>query len=212
MCSDGMFLYCHPADNPGLCHIRVAHVDFALLLISAPCVHHSSTCLPHGRMPAPRLLCPVIELTPLPPAVRALYAPPPAQSRHRTVSTASTRPAHRSPRASSVKNAAARPRPASSHPSTPVPRNAKGHPQKTTTTTIYGVTASSSISCRAGSPCVNPTTPESSHAKHNVHSAGGVSSRPIMAVCRPVRKRRFSSRSARKTWLHLEALTLPSRC
>ncbi|ADV21994.1 pol II transcription elongation factor [Cryptococcus gattii E566] len=35
-------------------------------------------------MPAPRLLCPVIELTPLPPAVRALYAPPPAQSRHRT--------------------------------------------------------------------------------------------------------------------------------
>lgn len=35
MCSNRMFLYCHPADNPGLCHIRVAHVDFALLLISA---------------------------------------------------------------------------------------------------------------------------------------------------------------------------------
>lgn len=48
----------------------------------------------HG-MPATRLR-PVIELTPLAPAVRALYPPPPssapAQSRHRTVSNTSTRP------------------------------------------------------------------------------------------------------------------------
>lgn len=114
--------------------------------------------LSSSRMPATRL-CPVIELTPLPPAVRALYAPPPAQSKHRTVSNAATCPTHRSPRVSSVKNAAARPHPASSHPSAPVPRNAKGRPQKTTTT-ICGVTASSSISCRAGSPCVYSTTPE----------------------------------------------------
>lgn len=149
-----MFLYCHRRIIPGYV-IRVAHVDFAPLLISATFHHHSSTSLLHlssSRMPAPRR-CPVIELTPLPPAVRALYAPPPAQSKHRTVSIASTRPTHRSPRVSSVKNAAARPHPASSRPSTPVPRNAKGHPQKTTRT-IYGVTASSSISCRAGSPCV----------------------------------------------------------
>lgn len=38
-----------------------------------------------------------------------------------------------------------------------------------------------------------------------------MSSPPIMAVCRPVRKRRFSSHSARKTWLHLETLTLTPR-
>lgn len=124
-------------------------VELPFLVGGVPSLLHFSS----SRMPATRL-CPVIELTPLPPAVRALYAPPPPQSRHRTVSNTSTRPAHRSPRVSSVKNAAARPRPASSHPSTPVPRNAKGHPQKTTTTTIYGVTASSFISCRAGSPCV----------------------------------------------------------
>ncbi|KAE8538898.1 hypothetical protein D1P53_005266 [Cryptococcus gattii VGV] len=42
-------------------------------------------------MPATRL-CPVIELTPLPPAVRALYAPPPAQSRHRTFCEKCRRP------------------------------------------------------------------------------------------------------------------------
>lgn len=110
-------------------------------------------------MPATRL-CPVIELTPLPSAVRALYAPPPAQSKHRTVSSTATRPSHRSPRVSSVKNAAASPHPASSQTSTPVPRNAKGRPLKKKTTTICGVTASSSISCRAGSLCVYSTTPE----------------------------------------------------
>lgn len=139
-----------PADNPGLCHTRRPRGFRAIINIRdfPPSLLHLSS----SRMPAPRR-CPVIELTPLPPAVRALYAPPPAQSKHRTVSIASTRPTHRSPRVSSVKNAAARPHPASSRPSTPVPRNAKGHPQKTTTT-IYGVTASSSISCRAGSPCV----------------------------------------------------------
>ncbi|KAL0255804.1 hypothetical protein I308_100613 [Cryptococcus tetragattii IND107] len=42
-------------------------------------------------MPAPRR-CPVIELTPLPPAVRALYAPPPAQSKHRTFCEKCRRP------------------------------------------------------------------------------------------------------------------------
>lgn len=61
-------------------------VELPFLVGGVPSLLHFSS----SRMPATRL-CPVIELTPLPPAVRALYSPPPAQSRHRTVSNTSTR-------------------------------------------------------------------------------------------------------------------------
>lgn len=125
-----------PPDNPGLLFIT------AITYCLASRGFHANTCCcipPHSRMPATRLR-PVVELTPLPPAVRALYArslsPAPPQAQHRTVSHP-TRPTHHAPLTarSSAKNAAGRPQPSSSSPSTPAPRNVPergSHPRKRT--------------------------------------------------------------------------------